>query len=85
MSELQVLKWSDYDAAAGILHIRRSIWRTKIQTTKTEESEGTVPVLPQVQRMLEAHRQQNNAVSPEDYIFTGQRRAPMNLNNLLRW
>ena len=34
--------------------------------------------------MLEAHRQQNKAVSPEDYIFAGQRGAPMNLNNLLR-
>jgi integrase len=78
LSELRGLRWSDFDGEN--LHVKRAVWRTVVGPTKTEDSEGLVPVLPLLQKVLEKHR---NRASGDAYIFAGERRsAPLNLHNL---
>jgi integrase len=78
LSELRGLRWGDFDGEN--LHVKRAVWRTVVGPTKTEDSEGVVPVLPLLQKVLEKHR---NGASDEAYIFAGKRRgAPLNLHNL---
>jgi integrase len=58
--EVKGLEWSDYippnDDAAGLLHVRRSIWKTFSTDPKTEKSKAPVPVIPQLAEQLNAHR-----------------------------
>jgi integrase len=78
LSELRGLRWRDFDGEN--LLVQRSVWRTHVGPPKTEISEGTVPVLPLLQKVLEKHR---SGASDEAYIFAGKRRgAPLNLHNL---
>jgi integrase len=78
LSELRGLRWGDFDGEN--LKVRRSVWRTVVGPTKTEDSEGLVPVLPLLQKVLEKHR---NGASDDAYIFAGTKRgAPLNLHNL---
>jgi integrase len=80
--ELRGLRWSDYDGEN--LHVRRSVWRTIVNETKTEASEASVPVLPILQKVLNEHRTRVNGHG-EQYIFAGERRGtPLNLANLAR-
>lgn len=84
-SEIRGLRWSDYDEQNNLLHVRRAIWRTHIQETKTESSEDSVPVLPALRLMLFVHRDNVKPKSEQEYIFAGPRRgAPLNLANLVR-
>lgn len=78
LSELRGLRWSDFDGEN--LHVRRAVWRTHVGQPKTETSEGAIPVLPLLQKVLEKYR--GNA-SADAYIFAGKRGgAPLNLHNL---
>jgi integrase len=80
LSELRGLRWSDFDGEN--IHVRRSVWRTIVGPPKTEESEGVVPVLPLLQKVLEKYR---NGAPDDVYIFAGKRRgSPLNLHNLAR-
>lgn len=79
-SEIRGLMWSDYDGA--YLHVRRSVWRTQISETKTEESTGLVPVIPALRKMLDAHKLRNGH---GPYIFAGEKmNRPLHLDNLMR-
>ena len=78
LSELRGLRWGDFNGET--LHVKRTVWRTRVGPTKTEDSEGLVPVLPLLQKVLEKHR---NGASDDAYIFAGEKRgAPLNLHNL---
>jgi integrase len=78
LSELRGLRWADFDGEN--LHVKRTVWRTIVGPTKTEDSEGLVPVLPLLQKALEKHR---GDASADAYIFAGNKRgAPLNLHNL---
>ena len=79
LSELRGLRWSDFDGEN--LHVRRAIWRTHVGPTKTDDSEGMVPVLPLLQKVLEKHR---GTASETAYIFAGKHGAPLNLHNLAK-
>jgi integrase len=82
MSELRGLRWMDY--SGELLHVRRSVWRTTVNETKTAASEASVPVLPVLRKVLDEHRTRVNGHG-EQYIFAGERRGtPLNLANLVR-
>lgn len=77
LSELRGLRWGDFDGEN--LHIQRSVWRTHVGQLKTDSSEGTIPVLPLLQKVLEKHR----GDAPDSaYIFAGSTGAPLVLTNL---
>jgi integrase len=81
MSEIRGLRWGDYDGEH--LNITRSVWRTHIGPPKTEASENSVPILPLLKKVLDAHRASVNGQDHE-YIFAGEKGAPLNLANLAR-
>jgi integrase len=83
VSELRGLQWGDYDGES--IHVRRSVWRTKVGATKTRESEAAVPVLPFLRKVLDTHRTRSSNTAPNAYIFAGTKRgAPLNMANLAR-
>lgn len=80
-SEIRGLRWEDYTGEE--IRVVRSVWRTHVGPTKTEESgENPVPVIPILRRALDQHRKRYPG---DGYIFAGDRRhAPLNLDNLSR-
>jgi hypothetical protein len=67
-----------------MLRIQRSVWRTEVGSTKTEESEAPIPVIQSLRHVLETYRKK---IKPkdDDYILAGERKGtPLNLNNLAR-
>ena len=80
-SEIRGLRWEDY--TGDEIRVVRSVWRTHVGPTKTEESgENPVPVIPILRRALDQHRKSNPG---DGYIFAGERKGdPLNLDNLSR-
>jgi integrase len=68
--------WQDYDGRR--LHIRQSVWRTHIDTPKTDESVACVPVCEPLRSILDEQRQ------PSGFILAGPSGKPVNLANLAR-
>jgi integrase len=76
--EIRGLRREDYDGEA--LDVQRSIWRTHVGDTKTDESAGKVPVIPFLQSVLLEH---GNRVGRNGYIFAGEKkRFALTLDNL---
>lgn len=78
-SEIRGLRWEDYTGTE--LRVVRSVWRTHIGPTKTEESgENPVPVIPILRTALDEHRKRYTG---DGFIFAGERKGkPLNLENL---
>lgn len=77
-SEIRGLQWPDYDGTS--LHVRRSIWRTHVGETKTEESANSVPVIGPLRKILDLHKRRDGA---GPWIFVGQKKGfALNLDNL---
>jgi integrase len=51
--EIAGLRWADYDSTKSELVVRRSRWRTHETEPKTRLSEATVPVVPELKRILD--------------------------------
>jgi integrase len=82
LAELRGLRWEDFDGKS--LKISRTVWRTRIGETKTPESEGSVPVLPVLQRVLNDYKMKIGGKDGE-WIFKGEKRGTsLNLANLVR-
>jgi integrase len=81
--EIRGLKWQDLDAANAQVFVRQTVWRTvERDRAKTKASEAPVPLVPMVEKLLEAHR---NGFPPGDYIFIGEKLGrSLNLENLAR-
>jgi integrase len=80
-SEIRGLRWEDYTGME--LRVVRSVWRTHVGPTKTEESgDSPVPVIPILRTALDEHRKRYTG---EGFIFAGERKGkPLNLANLAR-
>jgi len=79
-SEIQGLRWEDLKN--NEIHVQRTAWRPTVieQGTKTEASQGAVPILPLLAKHLGAHR---NGFPSDGYIFVGAKMGrPLDLHNL---
>jgi integrase len=79
-SELQALRWEDFNG--DTLQVRRTAWRTTMvaETTKTEASRAPVPVIKILAKYLKAHR---DGLPANGFIFTGPKMGrPLDLHNL---
>lgn len=79
-SEIQGLRWEDLKG--NELHVQRTAWRTTYvdEQLKTEASRGAVPVIPELAKYLEEHR---NGCPADGFIFTGAKMGrPLDLHNL---
>lgn len=82
LAELRGLRWEDYDGKS--LAVNRTVWRTRVGETKNPESEGSVPVLPILQRILNEYKVKVGGKNGE-WLFRGERRGTsLNLANLVR-
>jgi integrase len=81
LSEIRGLRWEDYTGTE--LRVSRSVWRTIVGPTKTEQSgENPVPVIPILRLALDEHRKRYTG---NGFIFAGERRGtPLHLDNLAR-
>ena len=71
---------ADFDG--NMLRIQRSVWRTQVGPTKTEESEAPVPVILALRFVLETHKRRVQS-KYEDYILAGEHKGmPLNLHSL---
>ena len=77
-SEIRGLKWQDY--SGKLLFVRRAIWRTHVEETKTPESESSVPVIGPLRKLLDLHKRRNGH---GDWMFAGEKKGfSLNLDNL---
>lgn len=78
-SELRGLRWEDYSGSG--LAIRRSAWELHVESTKTEDSEATVPVIGILAQTLNTWRVRSGDPSA-GYMFASSKGTPLNINNL---
>lgn len=79
-SEIRGLKWEDYTGRE--LNVRRGVWRTHVDETKTEKSTGAVPVIAPLKKILDDHKRR---VGAKGYLFTGPKKGfALNLDNLTK-
>jgi integrase len=82
-AEIRGLKWEDYDAKEGQFLIRRSMWRTKENGTKTPDAEGLVSVKGTLAQYLEDLRQHDGGPT-SGFILRNENGGSMSLENLVR-
>jgi integrase len=80
-SELRGLRWEDLGDTE--LRVSRSVWNTHVEErTKTASSKAPIPLVPILQKWLDAHR---NDFPADGFIFAGPKMGrPLNLANLAR-
>jgi integrase len=76
-AEIRGLKWEDYNG--NELHVRRSIWRTVVGETKTEESEAAVFVIEPLRGLLEKLRKVTDG---QGYILKNSSNQSLSLDSL---
>ncbi|MFZ3329290.1 MAG: tyrosine-type recombinase/integrase [Candidatus Acidiferrales bacterium] len=78
-SELRGLRWGDL--RDGQLYVERSFWKSSLEEKpKSTASRAGVPVIDQLAKILEAHR---NGFAAADFIFAGPKLGrPLDLKNL---
>lgn len=83
VSELLGLQWGDIDFENLTIKIQRSYVQGEINLTKTEASESTLPLDPDLAGVLLTHRAQNSRAGDSDYIFAGATGKPRWQDSLL--
>jgi integrase len=76
--ELRGLEVGDY--TAGVLTVRRSIWKTSVGEPKGKRGRGSVPVIPWLEKILESYIQNRR---PKKHLFEGVQGGPINLERII--
>jgi integrase len=85
--EVRGLEWEAYkpgDAnSLGVIRVLRSIWRSRIGEPKNSRSKAPVPLIPQLEAILERHREASggSVVGP---IFANGNGKALDLDSLYR-
>jgi integrase len=75
ISELLGLVWDDIDFEAGVIHVRAQLSRAhcgapaRRVAPKTPASVRDVPLVPQLARLLSAHRNESPFARGDDWVF----------------
>jgi len=72
VSELLGLKWGDVNFKNLTIRVERSTVEGEVNETKTETSEGDLPLDPALAEALLAHRARSVYVSDSDFVFAGR-------------
>jgi integrase len=90
ISEMLGLVWDDIDCAAGVIHVRAQLSRAhrglpaRRVAPKTAASVRDVPLVPQLARLLNAHRQATRFARGADWVFATARGTPYGHRNVSR-
>ena len=79
VSELVALQWGDIDFASLTIKVQRGFVRGEINPTKTEASEGILPLDPGLAEAILAYRRRAAHIADTDFVFasaTGKPRWP---------
>lgn len=76
VSELLGLQWGDLDFSDMTLRIQRSLVEGAVFDTKTESSEGTLPLDPALAAALREHKARSLYVAQSDFVFSGESGKP---------
>jgi integrase len=80
--EVLGLQWGDIDLDRQLLQVRRSAWYGKIQTTKSQTSETTLPIPNALVRILREYRA-NWQPNPHGFLFVTRNGRPPSSNNVV--
>jgi integrase len=69
--EILGLKAEDFDFEGRLLHIRRSVWRGKLQTPKSVKSEATIPIPAMLVEIVRPHV--DLLLNPQGWLFLNSR------------
>jgi len=87
VGEIRGLRWDAYDPgdenSPGVVRVLHAVWRGRIGDPKTQRSKAPLPLIPQLQSMLERHRETmgNPATGP---IFANGAGKGFDLDSLYR-
>jgi integrase len=90
ISEMLGLVWDDVDFRAGVIHVRAQLSRAhrgapaRRVAPKTPASVRDVPLVPQLARLLSAHRQRTRFAEGEHWVFATARGTPYGHRNVSR-
>ena len=76
------LQWGDIDLDRQLLHIRRSTWYGKVQTTKSKASETVLPIPNALAMILREYRKQWKS-NPDGFLFVTRNGRPPSSNNVV--
>jgi integrase len=82
ISELLGLVWDDVDLAAGVIHVRAQLSRShrgapaRRVPPKTAASVRDIRLVPQLARLLNAHKQGTRFARGDDWVFATARGTP---------
>lgn len=74
--ELVALKWADVDFQNLTINVVRDFVRGQINPTKTEASEGTLPLDVDLAELLLAHKANSHYSAESDFVFAGDSGKP---------
>jgi integrase len=76
VSELLGLQWGDIDFDNLTVRIQRSVVEGRVDLTKTEASQGVLPLASELAQTLLAHRAQSSHQADSDFVFAGKTGNP---------
>jgi integrase len=72
ISELVALQWGDLDFEIFTVQVVRGFVRGVVNPTKTDASEGILPLDADLAELLLAHKRRTTCVSDCDYVFANE-------------
>ena len=76
VSELVALQWGDIDFASLTIKVQRGFVRGEINPTKSEASEGMLPLDPGLAEVILAYRRRAAHVADTDFVFASEAGNP---------
>jgi integrase len=88
--EFLALKWEDVDWVNHKIHVRRSLYRSTLQTPKSDYSKRAIDMGPRLEEVLKNHRKSQNQMKlktgrawhDNDFIFCNDDGSSINAENL---
>lgn len=81
LGELLGLAWNNIDLNNGTLNVRQTVWQSKIQTPKSEESERTIPLPETLIELLKDYKNQWE-INKYGLLWTNEHGKPICGDNL---
>ena len=82
--ELLALRWKDCDFINRRFTIANTVWRGKLQTTKTEASDRTIGIPEPLVMTLTEHRRSSKFTDADDFVFCQADGKPIDPDSLRR-
>ena len=82
--EVLGLQWRDIDLDGRLLHVRRSAWYGKVQTTKSKASETVLPIPQPLIDVLKEYRTQWKP-NPQGFLFVTRNGCPPSSNKVVEY